>query len=366
MSAKRFMREHHGLRAVVRMPTYADLEPWCWLCPIYPGLMQPLAYYVGRQSRLYCPRPPVSTTVKRLHAERGYDLVVGRYLLYAVTAGLHRHPHSILDADDVDTEVQSSRLRDPGLPAWRRFVMRRHIRQLSAIVPENLARFSALWVSNPEDRALSGLERAQVLVNLPFQAATGEAPPASSSPPSCKTAVVVSSWHYKPNVDGLNLFLESCWPGIRRACPQARLRVVGFKMSDSMRERLATVPGVEPVGFVEDLSRVYAESAFAIAPVFSGGGTNIKVLEALWHGRTCLVTGAAHRGYREALPAGECLEVGDDLDRLAMGAVRLYNEPAYRDRLAAAGHAALRAHYSFTSFCHVVERTVEEVLVHGT
>ena len=129
-----------------------------------------------------------------------------------------------------------------------------------------------------------------------------------------------------------------------------------------MRNRLAEVPGVEPVGFVEDLSRAYADSAFAIAPVFSGGGTNIKVLEALWYGRTCLVTRASQRGYKHTLPAGECLEVGENLDRLAAGAVRLYNDWQYRDRLAAAGHAAVRTHYSYDGFCRVVRQTVESVL----
>jgi glycosyltransferase involved in cell wall biosynthesis len=133
-------------------------------------------------------------------------------------------------------------------------------------------------------------------------------------------------------------------------------------MTEEMRRHLAGIPGIEAVGYVDDLSQVYADSAFAIAPVFSGGGTNIKVLEALWYGRACLVTAVAHRGYQEVLPAGECLEVAYDLDALVEGAVRLYMDPDYRQRLANAGCDAVRRHYSFKQFCRVVEDTVEQVL----
>lgn len=360
---ERYMREHHGLRAVLRMPVSGDLKPYRWFRPVHPRLANALASYLVGQARLYRPRPPVSDAIARLRATGDYDIVVGRYLRYAMTAGLHLHPRCILDADDVETEVHRSRLAEPGVPAWRRMVLRRHLRQLVPIVTQGLSRFSALWVSNPDDRALPGLERAQVLANLPFYSTSGAQQSLDPAPRGCRTAVIVSSWHYEPNARGLKIFLDGAWPEIRRSCPDAVLRVIGSKMSPALRDRLALVPGVEPVGFVEDLSRAYEDCAFAIAPVFSGGGTNIKVLEALWHGRTCLVTRAAYRGYQRTLPAGECLEVAEDMDALASSALRLYTDPDYRNRLATAGAAAVRRHYSFEGFRRTVSETVEHVLI---
>ena len=231
-----YMRAHHGLRAAVAMPKAVDSRPWCWLRGLHPGLMPALAHHLTRQSLLYRARAPLSEVVSRLHAERRYDLVVGRYLLYAMTAGLYQHPRSILDADDVDTEVYRSRLADPATPVWRRWVVRRHLRRLAPVVHRSLSKFSALWVSNPGDRSLPGLERAQVLVNLPFGATVGEGAPARLPLLDCKTAVVVSSWHYKPNAEGLTTFVDKVWPRIRQWCPDARLRVIGSKMSDALRE----------------------------------------------------------------------------------------------------------------------------------
>ena len=359
-----YMREHEGLKAVLRMPLHGDLPPWRWFAPLNPKLVQRLAHNLGNRRRLYRPRPPIDQVVRRLQEERRYDVVVGRYLLYAMTAGLHQHPRSILDVDDVDTEKYRYRINDPNEVFWHRWVLRRHLKHLQPIMGENLPLFKALWVANPSDRLLPGLESAKVLLNLPYQAAFNNRsgarlPPVTSN---CKRAVVVSSWGHKPNNHGLEVFLSRAWPRIRQACPDATLRVVGSQMSEQMRRRLARIPGIDPVGYVDDLSQIYADSAFAIAPVFSGGGTNIKVLEALWYGRACLVTNVAYRGYQETLPAGECLELGSDIDGLVNGAVRLYTDPAYRQRLASAGCSAVRRHYSFEQFRRVVSGTVEEVL----
>ena len=358
-SDERYMREHHGLRAVLPMPAQGDLAPWRWFRPLHPALVQRLAHNLGRRASMYRPQPAVSGVIEQLQTQRGYDLVVGRYLSHATAAGLHQFPRSILDVDDVDTDGYRSRLADPTVPTWQRLVLRRHIRQLRPILRRTLPQFSALWVSNPGDRAIPELERARPLVNLPFQAVLGEPPPFSPPPPACKTAIVVSSWGYRPNTHGLDVFLDRVWPQILQSRPDAVLRVIGSQMDNALHDRLGRVPGIQPVGFVEDLSREYAQCAFAIAPVFSGGGTNIKVLEALWHGRTCLVTGVAHRGYQQTLPADKCLEVGDDLDALATGAIRLFTQPEHRDRLATEGRAAVLAHYSFDRFRHVVKETVE-------
>ncbi len=358
-----YMRENHGLRAVLHMPHYVDLVPWCWFRPLHPRLVRGIAESLSHRSRLYRPQLHLAKVIELLNAEKSYDIIVGRYLLSAMAAGLQKYSRNILDLDDVDTETYRLRLADPGFPAWRRWVLRRHLNQLVSVVRHSLPLFSALWVSNPSDRTLPGLERARVLCNLPFQAGAAEAIPPSR--PSCKSkiAVVVSSWRHGPNIRGLKIFLAKVWPLIRRSCPDAVLWVVGSQMSDDLRDRLARIPGVEPVGFVDDLATIYRECAFAIAPVFSGGGTNIKVLEALWYGRACLVTETAYRGYQDTLPAGECLEVGGSLEALAAGAVRLYTDSEYRDRLGAAGQAAVREKYSFERFCAVVRETAEEVMM---
>lgn len=359
---ERYMREHDGLRAVLRMPAQSDRTPWHWIRPLHPKLVQRLAHNLGRRSNMYRPHPSVADVIDRFHSHAPYDLVVGRYLSYAMVAGLHQHRRSILDVDDLDTEIYRSRLDEPNLPFWQRIVLRWHLAQLTSIVAKSLPRFSALWIANPSDRSLPGLEEARVLLNLPLQATTGEPPPLRRPTPSCRTAIVVGSWGYRPNVYGLETFLRCVWPRVIQACPDAVLRVIGSQMTDSFRKRLSGIPGIQPEGFVEDLSRAYADCAFAIAPVFSGGGTNIKVLEALWHGRTCLVTSAAHRGYQQTLPRGTCLEVADSLDALAASAIKLFSNPGYRDRLAAAGRAAVQEHYSFDRFQRVVSGTVEQVL----
>jgi glycosyltransferase involved in cell wall biosynthesis len=68
-----------------------------------------------------------------------------------------------------------------------------------------------------------------------------------------------------------------------------------------LRREWQAVGGVEVLGHVEDLAAVYAKSRAVVVPMYDGGGTKIKVLEALAHNRCVLLTRYAHRGYEHTL-----------------------------------------------------------------
>lgn len=83
------------------------------------------------------------------------------------------------------------------------------------------------------------------------------------------------------NVAGLRDFLAHAWPAIRRAAPEAGLRVVG-----SVGPALGDAPpGVTFAGRVADLGAEYAAASVAINPAFAGTGLKIKSVEAVGHGR---------------------------------------------------------------------------------
>ena len=99
---------------------------------------------------------------------------------------------------------------------------------------------------------------------------------------------------YAPNREGLLRFLADGWPAVRARHPEVRLRVAG-----KGAERLADRPeagaqaGVDLLGFVEDLGAELLRSSIVVAPLWVGGGTRIKVLEALAAGRPVVGTALA-------------------------------------------------------------------------
>jgi polysaccharide biosynthesis protein PslH len=89
----------------------------------------------------------------------------------------------------------------------------------------------------------------------------------------------VGAMDYLPNADGVRWFCREVLPAIRDRVPEARLDVVGrgaTALSD-----LARLPGVRLRGFVEDIREVYATAGSLVVPLRAGGGTRLKILEAL-------------------------------------------------------------------------------------
>jgi glycosyltransferase involved in cell wall biosynthesis len=176
-----------------------------------------------------------------------------------------------------------------------------------------------------------------------------------------RTLLVVASWTHRVNREGVDQFLAEVWPRIRETAPEAQLRLVGSGMSEELRERWKR-PGVTPVGRVEDLGQEYARAAICLAPLYEGGGSKIKVLEALAYRRACVVTGHALRGYAHLLKPGESALVADDAGEFAAACVSLLNDPARRSAMAQRGHGLVREHFSQAAFTRIVHEAVERVL----
>nr|WP_175562763.1 glycosyltransferase [Geodermatophilus nigrescens] len=94
------------------------------------------------------------------------------------------------------------------------------------------------------------------------------------------------------NVEAIRWFLDHCWPGIRQRMPEAELHVVG-----TVCARLGDVPqGVVLRGEVADLVAEYRDASVVLAPLRSGSGLKVKVVEAICHGVASVVTSVGAQG----------------------------------------------------------------------
>lgn len=165
---------------------------------------------------------------------------------------------------------------------------------------------------------------------------------AASYVPSPKEPIVlvVGSWDYRPNTEALDRFIALEWPVVRTAIPNSILRVAG-----KGSERFSGPIGVEARGFVADLAAEYAESALVLAPAASGGGSQLKVAEALSHGRIVVGPLFLGRELRADLPGGAIVpsaRVGASLiERLQGVTDRHQLERSLRKACAAAGWDAV-------------------------
>lgn len=149
----------------------------------------------------------------------------------------------------------------------------------------------------------------------------------------------VGNLSYRPNVDAARWLCER----VRLALPSASIALVGRDPSPDV-VALAREGQVYVSGTVPEVGSFYAASQVAVVPLMTGGGTSIKLLEAMAHSRPVVSTSVGARG----LPVrhGEHLLVADEPAAFAEACRLLLADPARATELAAAGHELVRK--SFT------------------
>lgn len=159
-----------------------------------------------------------------------------------------------------------------------------------------LAQAAAIVSISPGDHAiLSAMSPANPNFYIPSYD-TDYAPVSGDAPTSMEHDVLFVGSGNDFNVDGLSGFItaHSAW------LQTVRFAVAGqVSEKPKMRAALAQVPGAKVLGFVDDLTVLYARSKMVISPV-DGTGLKIKVVEALRHGKPVF----ASRHSRDGLPPG--------------------------------------------------------------
>jgi len=110
------------------------------------------------------------------------------------------------------------------------------------------------------------------------------------------------------NIDAACWFTRHAWPAIHQRFPEWRLTLIGSNPAASVRE-LAREPNVEVTGTVPDVVPYYRDALAAIVPLRTGGGTRLKILEAMAAGVPWFPAG---RGRRSGVSPGQDIEVLDD------------------------------------------------------
>jgi glycosyltransferase involved in cell wall biosynthesis len=145
---------------------------------------------------------------------------------------------------------------------------------------------------------------------------------------------------YAPNAEAVRWFAAEVLPLIRQRRPDARLTVVGRNPPSDLRGL-----DVEVTGWVEDIAPYQRAAAVVVAPLRSGGGTKLKVLEALAAARPLVATTVAAEGIE--VEDGRHLLVRDAPGDFAAAVAELLEDRERAERLAAAGRERVAARYDW-------------------
>jgi glycosyltransferase involved in cell wall biosynthesis len=108
----------------------------------------------------------------------------------------------------------------------------------------------------------------------------------------------LGSLDWRPNLDGVRILLDTVFPDVSRQAPQARLAIVGRNPPDWLRDRVGTMPNVELFADVPDVRPFLAGCGMLAVPLRIGGGSRLKILEALATGTPVVSTRIGAEGLR--------------------------------------------------------------------
>jgi glycosyltransferase involved in cell wall biosynthesis len=142
---------------------------------------------------------------------------------------------------------------------------------------------------------------------------------------------------YAPNVDAATRLAGAILPRIRHALPDTRLVLAGRSPGPAVKA-LAAMPGVELVENPDDVAPLLSQAHLSIVPLAAGGGTRIKILEAMAWGVPVIATPLAAEGLD--LAENDEVLLADSDEELAALAIELCLDPERRARQRKQAHEA--------------------------
>ena len=146
-----------------------------------------------------------------------------------------------------------------------------------------------------------------------------------------KQLVYVGAMDWLPNEDAMFYFLSDVFPQILKKEPDTRLIIVGRNPSPKFQKFVSNFTNVRITGWVEDTRPYIAESAVFIVPIRIGGGTRMKIYQAMAMGKAIVSTRVGAEGL--PLKDDEHILFADDPNQFAQRVLWLLTNPSERSKI---------------------------------
>jgi polysaccharide biosynthesis protein PslH len=183
--------------------------------------------------------------------------------------------------------------------------------------------------------------------------------PDSTQKKTSASLVFSGSMDWQPNEDAMMYFLREIFPLIKRQIPSVSLSVVGRNPTPRVRAEAAN-HGVEVTGTVPDIRPWLKTAMVYVVPLRIGGGTRLKIYEALSMGMPVVSTTVGAEGLD--LTEGVHLLRADNAAAFAEQTIRLIGDAQLRESLGKAGRALMEENYAWSQVAHRFEMLCREAM----
>lgn len=171
--------------------------------------------------------------------------------------------------------------------------------------------------------------------------------------PNPNSIIFSGSFTYNVNYDAMCWFIREVFPHVLKQIPDANLIITGNHANKS----LPSQKNVTLTGYIDDIKSLIASCSVSIAPILSGGGTRLKILEAMALGVPVVATSKGAEGLDAQ--NGEHLLIADDPDAFAKSVIKILEDKSFHDHLSSNAYFFVKKNYAYSTvmpqFINLVE-----------
>jgi len=284
------------------------------------------------------------------------DVVVCDFLDAAINFPDSFQVPSVLFQHNVESEIWRRHATN-GSSGAMKAVYRREFSRMLRYEQAAVRRFDhVIGVSEHDKKLMTAWVEAARITVVPTGVDTEQFSPGEQTGQEKPLVVFVGAMDWEPNVDAVKYFCAEIWPGILAKIPEARFRIVG-RNPDRRIETLKGGP-VEVTGRVPSVVEHLREAAVVVVPLRIGGGTRLKIYEAMAVGKAVVSTTVGAEGLD--VHDGRDVILADTPDAFAESVIKLLKDVGARQRVGERA-AALARQYGWPMIAERFGEVLEKV-----
>ncbi len=357
--------DHEGMREVcAELHTVPRTDPAKGTPRFYLDaaryLVDPIPYGVAKYRS-----PAFRTILEELLRTRRFDAVVCDFLVPIVNMPAALPCPAILFTHNVEAEIWRRHAENARNPVARLLLGQQWSRMLR-FERSALARFDLTLAVSEADRDTFTRLYPDALKTPAHVVQTGVdtgyfTPVAGPTRPA--HLVFTGSMDWLPNEDGMVYFVREILPRIRQVEPETTLSIIGRAPTPAVR-RLAEGAGIEVTGRVDDVRPHIAAGSVYVVPLRIGGGTRLKIFEAMAMGKAVVSTTVGAEGL--PVTSGQDVVIADEPARFAQAVVHMIRDGAARRGIEDAARRLVVERYDWSAVAEDFEAALTRVVAGGS
>jgi polysaccharide biosynthesis protein PslH len=303
-------------------------------------------------------RRSVRLKLEALLKQETYDVIVCDFVAAAGVIPWHWPTPKVLFTHNVEATIWRRHFQVAQNPIWKVISWCEWQKMKAAERRYLVLADRVLAVSEPDRDAFShvvGVDKLNVIptgVDLDYF----QPQPMQETPNSL---VFTGSMDWLPNEDAILYFAKAILPLIKQHCPEVSLNVVGRNPSRKLQSLAETEKSIRLTGWVKDIRPFLAQGSVCIVPLRIGGGTRLKIFEAMAMGKAVVSTSVGAEGL--AVRPGHNIVLTDTPTNFAEAVISVLHDPDRRRQLGNAARNLVQENYSWTKVAEDFASTLQEV-----